>query len=219
MPAGWSAKSQCCGPSLTSDFSASRRDDAAAQAMQLQEMSHAIQRLECMVDKLDQDLHSAERHLDDLEQYGRRNCLILHGCKTETIKKASYSDFEEFVLKLLNNRLKLDFDIKSEDIDTCHILPSRRKDTHPIIIKFVRRSVRQAVYQKKRNLKSSVENPEKLALTESLTKRRFSLLSKARAAFGFKNVWTLNGNVFCSYQDNRFSIIDFKDITKICGPI
>ena len=73
-------------------------DDAAAQTMQLQEMSHAIQRLECMVDKLDQDLHSAERHLDDLEQYGRRNCLILHGCKTETLKKASYSDFEKFVL-------------------------------------------------------------------------------------------------------------------------
>ena len=92
-------------------------DDAAAQAMQLQEMSHAIQRLKCMVDKFDQDLHSAERHLDDLEQYGRRNCLILHGGKTETLKEASYSDFEKFVLKLLNNRLKLDFDIKSEDID------------------------------------------------------------------------------------------------------
>ena len=42
-------------------------DDAAAQAMQLQEMSHAIQRLECMVDKLHQDLHSGERHLDDLD--------------------------------------------------------------------------------------------------------------------------------------------------------
>ena len=29
-------------------------DDAAAQAMPLQEMSHAIRRLECVVDKLDQ---------------------------------------------------------------------------------------------------------------------------------------------------------------------
>ena len=36
-------------------------DDATTQA----EMSHAIRRLECMVDKLDQDLHFAERHLDD----------------------------------------------------------------------------------------------------------------------------------------------------------
>ena len=105
-------------------------DHAAAQAMQLQEMSHAIRRLECMVDKFDQDLHSAERHLDDLEQYGRRNCLNLHGCKTESLKKASYSDFEKSVLKLLNNRLKLDFDIKLEDIDTCHILPSTPEVTN-----------------------------------------------------------------------------------------
>ena len=53
--------------------------DEKARELQLPEMSHAVQKLESMVDKLDQDLHSTKRKLDDLEQYGRRNCLILHG--------------------------------------------------------------------------------------------------------------------------------------------
>ena len=190
-------------------------DDEVARGLQLQEMGEAIQKLESMISKLDQDLHSTERKMDDLEQYGRRNCLILHGVQTFEIKKASYPVFEKFVINLLNTKLNLDFKITPGDIDICHILPSRRRDTNPIIIKFVRRSVRQAVYFKKKNLKSTGNNPQKLALTESLTKRRFQLLAEARVAFGFKNVWTLNGNVFCSYKDNRFSIFDFCDINKI----
>ena len=109
---------------------------------------------------------------------------------------------------MLNSKLKLDFEIKTENIDICHILPSRRKDTHPIIIKFVRRSVRQAVYYYKKNLKSSSDHPEKLAITESLTKRRFALLSEARVAYGFTNVWTLYGNVFSSYENKRFGVVN-----------
>ena len=76
-------------------------DEATARIMQLQEMSEAIQRLEFMVPKLDQDLHSADRKLDNLKQYERRNCLILHGCKTSTLKKERYYEFESFVLNFL----------------------------------------------------------------------------------------------------------------------
>ena len=54
-------------------------DDEVARGLQLQEMGEAIQKLESMISKLDQDLHSTERKMDDLEQYGRRNCLILNG--------------------------------------------------------------------------------------------------------------------------------------------
>ena len=56
-------------------------DDEKARELQLQEMNHAMQRLESIVDKLDQNLHSAKRKLDDLEQHGRRNCLFYMGAK------------------------------------------------------------------------------------------------------------------------------------------
>ena len=60
-----------------------------------------------MVDKLDLALHSAEKKLEDLEQCGLRNCLILLGCKTSSIKKASGFEFEDFVLTLMNSGIRL----------------------------------------------------------------------------------------------------------------
>ena len=144
-------------------------DGAAAQAIQLQEMSHAIRRLECMVEKLDQDLHSAERHLDDLEQYGRRNCLILHGCKTESLKKASYSDFEKFVLKLLNNRLKLDLTSNRKTLilviffhlgGRIHIQSSLNLCVDLFVRLFIKRKgISRAVSKIRKNLHSQSQNP------------------------------------------------------------
>lgn len=186
------------------------------QEEQLKSMKEAIGRIEKILEDVARSTRENERKLDDLEQYGRRNCLILHGCKNVP-KKGSYYDFEKFVVDKLNSRLCLDYKIKSLDIDTCHILPSRspRKDGwSPIIIKFVRRSVRDLVYSNKRKLKSA-NNREKLSITESLTSRRLTLLLEARKAFGYYNVWTSNGTVYCAYNDSRQVLDDFGDIDKI----
>ena len=156
-----------------------------------------------------------ERTINDLEQYSRRNCLILHGCRDIPKKESSYTEFESYVVNKLNLRLGLSHRIKTFDIDTCHILPSRKKDTSPIIIKFVRRSVRDSIYSSKKNLKSEEENAEKLSITESLTKRRLALEEEARNAFGFRNVWTCYGNVYCFFKNKRQVIDDFGDIKRL----
>ena len=111
-----------------------------------------------------------ERAINNLEQYSRRNCLILHGCRDIPKKESTNAEFEPFVVNKLNFRLGLSHCIKTFDIDTCHILPSRKKDTFPIIIKFVRRSVWDSIYSSKKNLKSQEENVDKLSITESSTK-------------------------------------------------
>ena len=112
------------------------------QGQELQKMSAAIQRLENIIQKIACDIRENDRRIDDLEQYGRRNCLILHGC-VNIPQRSSYVEFESFVIKKLNSRLNLDYKIKPHDIDICHILPSRKPSSAPIIIKFVRRSVRE----------------------------------------------------------------------------
>ena len=156
-----------------------------------------------------------ERAIDDLEQYSRRNCLILHGCCGIPKKESTYAQFESYVVNKLNFRLGLSHCIKTFDIDTCHILPSRTKDTSPIIIKFVRRSVRDSIYSSKKNLKSEEEHAEKLSITESLTNRRLALVEEARNVFGFRNVWTFYGNVYCFFKNKKQVIDDFGDINKL----
>ena len=185
------------------------------QEEMLRKMRDAIESLDNLVAKLEKQVYINSCQVDDLEQYGRRNCLILHGCKNIPTNQASYHDFEKFVINKLNTKLKLASKVSPMDIDTCHTLPSRKKDTKPIIIKFVRRSVRDMVFSLKKNLKPMEGDQEKLSITESLTKRRFSILSEAKKSFGFRNVWTLNGNIYCFFKEKRHSIYDINDIDRL----
>ena len=116
--------------------------------------------------------------------------------------------------KTLNSRIKLSQPITNSDIDICHILPSR-KAKNPILIRFERRTVGNLVFANKSQLKAVKNSDPKLSLTESPTKRRFQLLAKSQEVFGFQNVWTLKGNIYCYFEGKRYYIDDFEDISKI----
>ena len=68
-----------------------------AQGLQLRAIEDSIRRLEGIVEELAKGLQQTERELDDLEQYGRRNCLILHGSHNVPIDR-NYFGFQEFVI-------------------------------------------------------------------------------------------------------------------------
>ena len=177
-----------------SSVPASFSDATSAQGLLLDDLNKMVATLKILVEQLADQVYQNQRHLDDLEQYSRSNCLILHGCTNLLEKKARNLDFENFIIKTLNSRIKLSQPIANTDIDICHVLPSR-KAKNPIIIKFVRRTGRNLVFANKSQLKAVKNSDPKLSLTESLTKRRFQLLAKSQEAFGFQNVWTLKGNI------------------------
>ena len=187
--------------------------DATDQRQHLEKMEASIQNLEKMVKELATTVRDNEKKVDDIEQYSRRNCLILHGNK-DIPSTGSYSEFELYVLNKLNSRLNLDYKISSSDIDTCHVLPTKRSKPVPIIIKFVRRSVRELVFINKKKLKVD-DNSEKLSITESLTKRRLNLLMEAKKAFGYSNVWSYNGSIYCYFSGKRQVINDITSINDI----
>ena len=112
----------------------------------------------------------------------------------------------------LNSELDLEYQIRSNDIDICHVLPSRKSLPSPIIIKFVRRSVRNLVFYNKKKLKKC---QEKLSITEFLTKRRLLLVMEAKKAFGFNNAGTNNGIAYCFYKEKRQVLKEFGDINKL----
>ena len=51
------------------------------QEGQLKSIRKAIENMDNVLRKLEEDVWKNCRCIDDLEQYSRRNCLILHGCK------------------------------------------------------------------------------------------------------------------------------------------
>jgi len=181
------------------------------------------------VDKMSPQIYRNERAIDEMEQYSRSNCLILHGAQiptstpTETLDPENqqvkhFEDMcEKHVLSVLNTKLCLPFKITSGEIDICHQLPST-KNKNPIIIKFVRRTVRNLVYSHKKDLKGKLDSNNKLSITESLTKRRLKLLEAARNVFLFNNVWTMQGRVHCKFNGHKHVIDDFCDISRIRFP-
>ena len=78
--------------------------------------------------------------------------------------------------------------------------------------------MRDSIYSSKKNQKSEGDKAEKLSITESLTKRQLASVEEARNAFGFWNVWTFYGNVYCFFKNKRQVICDFADINRLLHP-
>ena len=173
-------------------------------------LSTIIDSIKVEVGQLAEMVEKQEQYLDDLEQYERSNCFILHGNNID--HRISSIDVEKYVLNILNTRLNLPTSFSDSDIDICHPLSSKT-NKKPIIIKFVRRSIRNMIYSHKKNLKTS--NGPKLSITESLTKKRLKIVEEARKVFGFGNVWSMKGIVYYSFKDKKQAIIKLSDISKI----
>ena len=164
------------------------------------------------VDEIAARVYANERRYDDLEQYTRSNCLILHGCRDLSPKDDDNKVTEEFVISNLNSKLELSPPLTKQDIDICPRLSSN-KGKNPVIIKFVQRTVLNEDFNRTSKL-NSADSKSRLAITESLTKRRLRLVEEARRAFEFRNLWIMKGLVYCRFQGQRHHIDDFSDITK-----
>ena len=159
----------------------------------LKEKDEKIKELERKIDILEEkneDLITQNQNfsvkLDDLEQYSRRNCLLLHG-----VKENEEENTDEIVLSTIAEEMGIH--INEEDIDRTHRLgkPNRNDGKpRPIIIKFTRYAVRHKVFVYKRSLKG-----KRLLITESLTAYRMKLLVEAQKKFEVKNVWTSDGRI------------------------
>ena len=179
------------------------------QKNELNGMKEALLKLQQMIDSTMKRLSAVERRQDDLEQYSRSNCLVIHGCENvPKSKPGKYLEIENFVCNTLNEHLQLDSPLQANDLDIAHPLPSKKGT--PVIVKFIRRTQKNQVYRKKRLLKGT-----KMIITESLTKRRLQLLEKARLEFKQCPVWSWKGEIFVFHNNKKKVIDDFIDITKI----
>ena len=127
-----------------------------------------------------------EDEIDSLEQYSRRNCLLLHG-----VPEAEGEKTDLVFCKTVSDKLNVNIDPNM--LDRSHRLgkPKTEGKPRPIIAKFARYNTRSAVFSAKKQLKGT-----SLLITESLTKRRVTALNEAIEKYGSKKVWTMNGEIY-----------------------
>ena len=123
--------------------------------------------------------------VDNLEQYGRRNCLVFHG-----LEETKGEDTTQLVIDTVKTKLGLSLDKK--DFDRSHRLGAPAVGRNrPLIAKFTRYVERASVYRMKKKLKGTG-----ILITESLTRHRMNIFNQAMETFGSKKVWTQDGNIF-----------------------
>ena len=142
-----------------------------------------------------------------IEKYSRISCLIFTGTKE---RKGENTD--NLVLNAFNTNLGIKLDLY--EIDRSHRFGRKRnyQDGHqidrPIIIKFIGYRSRQKVFKQKRKLKGTC-----ISLFENLTKRRTMLMNDVKKLAGFKNVWSMDGNIFTfDHSGKILHVKTFEDL-------
>ena len=159
--------------------------------------------------------HKIENHEERLHQQHQYSCLnSLKIIGLLDIPEKTYGlAFSEYVLKSLKNILPAIADqLKIEDIDTSHPMSSARDSKSCVIVKFLRRDIRNLIFYQKRDLKNL---PYKVIIVEHLNDTNLWYLREARKIVGFRNVWSSQCIVYALVNGKKVAVKTYKDLMYI----
>ena len=179
-----------------------------------------IQGLRNEVHELRQELMSVKQDFDKLEQYGRRENIILSGPKLplETSDGSGNENTTEKFINIVKNELKIE--LKKDDISISHRLGSKRDDNdskpRPIIVKLVNRSLKYDL------INECIQRRPQLYINESLTPMRLKLYRQLLAVRYhhkpmFKQLYTSEGVIMVKMEASsglKHRITDEASLSK-----
>jgi len=177
------------------------------------ELKKDVEKKTTEIQKLKGDLYSATQRIEVLEQYTRRDNLLITGLPIETFTEAASTpasddeipsnSVEQSVLQLFNEKLRVS--IKPSDISIAHRLKKNPSRPGPptTIVKFTNRKAREAVYAARRKLKPPPGADRSqfplIFINEDLCKSTAAIFQHARQAAKARQIhttWTSSCSVF-----------------------
>ena len=158
----------------------------------LETKDRTIKQLGERCDQLEQKVKTLESHIDELEQYGRRKCLIFSG-HTVIPAETTGENTTDIICNVVKEHLKII--IKTSDISVSHRLGRVIEGKHrPIIVKLVNRSLKYDL------ISACAARRPQLYINESLTPRRRRLLNQVLMVRrdhknAFKSCYTSEGRI------------------------
>ena len=157
-------------------------------------------------------------------QYLRRWNLLLHNLKDvptldEEGKNVVGFRFSAYVAKKLNELFpNAPFPINWEEICISHLLRLRNTASikKVIVVRFVRRDVRNWIFYNKSILKGTG-----VAISEHLTQRNITLLNYAKSCVGRNQAWSDQGVIYIIHNKRKISVScvgDFDDLNLVPLP-
>lgn len=157
------------------------------------------------------------RRMEELEQYQRSNNLEIKGIPLDGEPVAVLEKIGEIIQE----------PVTEADIDVCHRVPTAKHDQTNIIVRFVRRTKRNAFLGKAKRVKISAtqlgfETSSQVYINEHLTRQGKQLLGAAvqkKRDVNWKFVWTAGGKVFARKDERSpcIRIATLNDLDRMTG--
>ena len=204
-------------------FISSQYDEILLKLKKIQEEKEEInaenKRLKTELLNATNELNVHKEVLNNVEQYSRRDCLEIRGIP---IEDRQHSENTNEITVKVGNALGVEMDM--QDISTSHRLPAY-SDKYPpaIIVKFVRRDLRDQFYRARKELRGKNANDmgfhsdNRVYIVESLTPKNKDLFKKcleAKREMGFKFIWTNSGKILLR-KDDRSRCIHIPSIKEL----
>lgn len=134
-----------------------------------QEKDKEIAKMQDTVDSLKDRITKLEEQLDDVEQYERRDTIIISGPALPS--EQTMENPSSLVVNAIKDNLKIN--INYDDINTAHRLgPKQQNKDRPVIVKLSKRSKKSEI------MEACVTVKPNLFVNESLTPKRRIIFSK-----------------------------------------
>lgn len=170
----------------------------AAMLPMVQDLSAKMDRDSLSPGKTQAAVQKHDDRLDDIEQYSRRDNVVLRG-----VPESQGEVTNTLVIDVANS---IGVTVTEGDISTSHRMgrPQPNK-VRPIVARFVRRDLRTDLLKNKRKLKeSSNDTMKNVMLGEHLSPGRAKLLKVLKNDDSIDKVWTIDGTIHCiTKSDNK----------------
>lgn len=158
--------------------------------------------------KVEQDktiITELNEKMDALEQYSRRNCLLITGVPPTDNENTDSSVIE--IARVMNSKLNSPMDITLKDIDRSHRIGEK------IIVKFSSYNVRRSFYSNRKLADKGI------FINESLTKKRNTVLyecRKLRREHKLESAWSVDGDIKIKLPNGSIhKIVNIDDVNKL----
>lgn len=178
----------------------------------LESKDRIIKQLSEKCDSMEKKMTSLESHVDELEQYGRRECLIFSG-RNVIPAETEGEDTTKIICDVVKDKLKLI--IKASDISVSHRLGKVNEDKNrPIIVKLVNRSLKYDL------IGACARHRPELYINESLTPRRRRLLNEVLRVRKvhkkeFQSCYTSEGRIIIRLKNSTIKHVIHDELTLV----
>uniref|UniRef100_A0A1A8PAD9 Uncharacterized protein n=1 Tax=Nothobranchius rachovii TaxID=451742 RepID=A0A1A8PAD9_9TELE len=194
------------------NFMSGELSKVTSQQDRLLRLMEEVKELKILLTEKDKKISALEQRVDELEQYTRREDLVIMGLETrhrsyakavanhDSAEDASDKELETLEQQVVTFLHSKNITIQRDAISICHALPKKFEKAKPtIVVRFTSRKQRNSVLLQANKLRGT-----NVYINEHLTKKNGTIAREARMLKKQKKIvatWTRNGSVWIREQE------------------